>query len=418
MKIAIVSVNIVKIISVLLFIMAVSSVGAMERNIALYEQNQSISFKSLHGFPLISLRTGQKWYEKLSLLQKNGVQKQISDQDDKHLLRLFNVATKVPLEVQKVIAQGLFDQDKDEHVQKFLSIPITQAYCYVNFLDIIGDKKNAWFAEYFQKSSHFKPDTVCNFSKEIALYSQWLAINQSCYLEESTTFNKKELESMSMLVNTFQSSCSKFTEIPYEFYELTSNVKQKFMNNMSNQLRYLPFLLSVFITLTLPSAFDVVVSEDNIKFNRMAHDFNKEAIRLYKETRNKRFYEAQVEDMPKYDIDVNRFAFIKLVSWFSVGLLLEDCLDDVLTWCRRGLWAARYVFLVRSGFIVGMYSVMSYIQSQCRDQHSLVGISYLAGLYILGCCCYNMVQARTPKRGNVTLRDISALLKRTDIVVK
>src|SRR5258708_24082848 len=130
---------------------------------------------------------------------------------------------------------------------------IAQAYCYKGFLDIINDENNNFFKKLCFQDSHYKPDIICGFAKEITVFSNW-------YSRRSDVINKENLESMNRLVDVFQGSLKTSSNVRYQFYELSPMdiLKDKFMKN---QLCYVPFLLSVFITLTLPSALIMKVNE-------------------------------------------------------------------------------------------------------------------------------------------------------------
>ena len=201
---------IVKKISVLFFVISFGVVYPMKRSLELENKGQCVTFKSLKGFPLISLSKGDQWFSLLSTIDKRTVTKNIINHKDERLNALFNIATKFVPELQIAIAQCLYKDD--EHVKAFLHMPIAQAYCYEGFLDIINDEKNAFFKKCCFQNSHFKPNIICGLAKEIIVFGE------PCV---DRSRDKSELEAIAKVAEIFQDS---FLEngkpyYSYEFYE-------------------------------------------------------------------------------------------------------------------------------------------------------------------------------------------------------
>ena len=377
----------------------------MHRSLELHDNlynNQNISYKSLKGLPLVRLSKGTMWYCALSDGEKNEVHEQIVQQQDERLLTLFNVVRMIPLDAQKIIGKKLFGADA---VDEFLNLSVAQAYCYEGFLDIINNKKFSWLREHCSEDSHFRPDIICSLFKEMAL------VNKYCVDFVRPCANREHLESFNKLATVFHDSLSTMNSpITYRFHSLPtlSNITKKFMHR---QVYDLPLLLSTFIILALPSAFYKSVNPDNIKFNALASDFNRQAVRLYKETDCVDFLQARVAIRPEFYIKMNRFALIKFLFFALsvVPILSRDKSNN----------PASMVFslLTQSCFFIAICKAMSYM-SFPGQENLFVEFSVAALVYIYMCCCYNRTTLNSLKHGLIRLHGLPALLERKDILIR
>lgn len=386
---------------VLIVCMMVGSVCAMKRSVELDNKNQSLTVKSLCGFPLTSLSKGPKWFSSLSERDKADVAKNIINHNDKRFEVLFNMATKLPLDLQVAIARRLYD---NEQVDAFLHMPISQAYCYHGFLDIINDEKNSFFKETCSQNPYFKPDIVCGLVNEITVLSDW---------NDRGGGNKQRLEAIARVVETFEGSFVTIQRsIYYEFEELFT--LRKFIKE---DLRYLPFLLSVYIILAVPSLDICGVDEQAVKFNIVAKNFNDEAVCAYQATGSRAFLDARVELRDEHNYRFNLFIYMKMLSWISAYIPLIDLykwgiLKDHQ---RSGPTLKEWV-----GYFVGVMVCSSIFNAiallETEFQRPFAGVPYVTVLYLFARLVYNMaVKEKRLKYDWVALDKLSALLQRTDI---
>lgn len=392
---------VVKKVSLLFFLIAVGSSCAMKRKIEPDNSNQQIvSYKSLYGFPLTSVHKGAQWFSSLSQRDKGAVTQNIINHKDKRLEGLFYCATTLPLDVQKVFAQHLYQDN--EQVELFLNMPVAQAYCYDGFLAIINDKNNLLFKKICLQNPHCKPDIICSLAKEIAVFGDW---TQRLRIKK-----KEEFEAVAQVVELFEDSfINTHVDIEYQYYEPFT--LKKFI---TEDLRYLPVFLSAFITFALPWEQIFGVNEKTVKFNAIARSFNAEAVRAYEETGSDDFLDARVSLRDEYNYTFSPFAYVKMVSWLSVFVPLFDLWK--LT--KPGSdWDRRIDIKEMLGCLAIMtsFKVIEYIARRTAEQ-PFVGASCVTGLYLLARCLYNIaVKKRSCKYGSIPLYKLPALLKGNDI---
>jgi hypothetical protein len=389
--------------------MVVNAAGAMKQSIEPYNRDQNLSFKLLKGFPLTSLSKGSRWAASLSQQEKDDVHERIIKKNDARLLALFNVATKLPLDVQNVIALKVFEHE--EQVPKFLNIPIAQAYCY----QIINDKEIDCIVVRCSKSSHFKADIVCELAKDMLVLNEWGK-------DSRAILSKTQLQSLSNVVGVFQDVLLKEWETSYEFYELpTGNtIKKQFSRE---QLMLLPLFLALYINITFPAALDEVFDHKQVEFNELADRFNSEVACLRKKKGNQLLYVDYAKTWDPYKQIPNRFFVIKVWSWLPVIPLVLDCLVRCMLINKYEMQRLVYRLVTKKflcitpPFLFGIYKLMFSISSQFEKARPW-GVGCMAGFYALMCCSYNMIRAMSWRQGTVPLNKIPALLKRTDIVIK
>ncbi len=388
---------IVKKINVFFMLISFGVAYPMKRSLEPDNKNQRIvTFKSLKGFPLTSLSKGAVWFSSLSERDKRKVTKNIINHKDERLNALFNIATKFVPDLRIAIACCLYKDD--EHVKAFLHMPIAQAYCYEGFLDIINDEKNAFFRERCFQNPHFKPDIICGLAKEITVFGE------PCV---DRSRDKSELEAIAKVAEIFQNS---FLEngkpyYRYEFYE--SFTLKKFIKE---DLRYLPFFLSVFITFALPW-FDICgVNERNVRINAIANDFNAEAVRAYQATGSRDFFNARVPMRDEHIYCLNPLVYMKMVSWFSAGIPMYDCFTFALTGSTT----------LKAKNMMGTFARIIFfkiVESIARSaERPTLGASWVTGLYLLGYCVYHMA-VKEKKHDYVVIGKLPALLQRRDICI-
>jgi len=396
--------------------MSVNSVYAMmKRDIELYKASPAISFKSLYGFPLISLNKSYKWWELLSEKKKKDVHQQILNYEDERLLSLFNMATRSSVELNSIIAHYAFKEEK-EQIEKFLNMPIGQAYCYAGFLKIINDPQNSHFKQLFSTSINFKSDIICGISEEIAVFGKW-------YTKSHLVIYKKDMECLSKIVDIFQDALYTqrfWPNVKCNYYDICTidTCIQKFKEN---QLKYLPLFLAMYIALTFPSAFDEVLNHDDVAFNQAAKVFNAEANSLYKKTGREYYRKARVDLIGEHDIIPNYFFIIKtgsfllalvpIITAIQLNKLIKK-VEDVFNQKLQLEWLG---YALSAGIVSYVLSQLSQLSQIVPG--SLQGIGAMVGLYACISSCYNMARMRVTSTHKIALKDVPQVLQNKNIII-
>jgi hypothetical protein len=431
-------VSIIKKISVFSFVMMVSAAGAMNRNYERYEKrNELISFKSVKGFPLISLDAGEKWAAQLSEKELQEVRKQIKWQKDKRLTTLFRVIT-LPQDVKRLIAAHIFEDEKKITNLSYSNVfseyaNAADTFCTMPLCDVLNQyassiqtlKVKGKFNQLLALDTHFKPHIVFEYAQDINVF-RTVVYNRGCRLVYSRGSNsgvdKKELQCIGKVADKFKDSVGKIDyELPYDFYEkwTVDNFKQQFNRQ---QLMLFSALVVLYINVNFPTMFDKALNKDKVEFNELAERFNNESRRLCGKTANPLICKSPVAMIDSYDPVFNQFAVIKLLSYVPLILAygsvnpvpgffrLKHYLED--DFLRRPYARPLSMIVLLCGYLLTRFT-----HSQSGTD-LLCGLSSMIGVYALMCCSYNALKIISWRQGTVPFNKLSALLKRADIVIK
>ncbi|HLW73175.1 MAG TPA: hypothetical protein VKR54_03935 [Candidatus Babeliales bacterium] len=381
MKIGIISLSAVKQTSAFFVIMVVGAVSAMNHDIVLRNQNSDVTYRSLHGFPVIPLVKAGAWWNKLSIEDKNDVHRQIVKQNDERLSALFNLVTTLPREIiRHKIALNMVNRQESVIVQEkqadeFLKLSIAQVYYYPGFLEIVQNKKNEKFKALCSKDPHFKPDTLCLLSQEIKTFSKWREVYDR--MHGPIYCSKNQLEAIDKLSGTFKNSFSNAAvlDIRYHFSEVFTmdNFKKQFNRE---QFVGLPIILTPFI-------IEYVANRSCI-INGLAYSL------------------APLIGSSIIAVGVKE-TFRSLVDIFFP--IKEDFFPTVVACCIAGLCC------------FGMGSLIFWAEPELAE-YSLLGIGCITGAYVYICSFHNVLKMKLSRIDSVRMNELSALLKRTDIVIK
>lgn len=382
------------------FCIIAGSVCAMKLSTELDNKDQSLTFKSLCGFPLASLSKGKNWFCSLTQQDKTDVINRIAKSDDKRLELLFNMATKLPFDLQQNIAQHLYFDKKIE----FLHIPVYQAYRYEHFLSIIENEKNDIFIEICSKHPRFKPDIVCGLEKEIHALTDRI----------SHALKKETIKDIAKLVETFDSSFVNPEKYVYYRFEKVLT----FRESITESLRYLPLVLSFYIILALPMLDVCGVNKNAVQFNVEAKKINDQLAREYHATGSHTFLNARIALRDEHRYCISSFMYLKLLSLISWCVPLFDfykwaTVDDNLMIVLSN--PEKIVFWYLKVLTYGITFHACGILGR-KWQRPFLGIFYVTGLYFFMYLIHKRLCKKNDlKEAFVALNRIPELLQRTDI---
>lgn len=371
----------------------------MKRSIESDIISQSATFKSLKGFPLTSLRKGAQWFVSLSEKDRGDVTAIIINHKDKRLELLFNIATKVSLDVQPIVVSYVYRDNIQAN--NFLAMPIYDAYCYAGSLDILNDQNNKFFAELYrnQPEPRLKPAIICELSKEIAVMGDKNLFGCTC--------NRTQLEAIAKVVDALHGPVD--AVVYCQYYE-----RFTFQKFITEDLRYLPFCLSVFINFALPASNICGVNEKNVHFNKIANDFNTQAMLAHQATGSTEFLENKVRLRDEHMYCSNPFLYMKIASWLSAGVPLYDLIAMISSrrnFLKDNITGKDLFFFLAT---VAVLPVTERIALWSAEQPTL-GASVVTGLYFLACAMYNKMIKNDIKKGWVKVNQIPELLERRNI---
>jgi hypothetical protein len=397
----------VKKITILFFIMTMSSIFAMER-LSGSQNHEIITFKSLQGFPLICLNKGKNWVEKLSEKKRNQVRECMIHHNDMRLLALFNVATKLPLDLQRALVLKMFHNNENA-ADKFLNMPIVDALeCCAWSRDLSWREKDCF--KCLLRFSDATDDMIFQCSKELIVFDDVYSRRF-----ESIYWNKNELESLVKLQDRFQCSDDWPLLLSYQFYELPTMNHFKKQFNIGQVVTF-PLALALYIHLNFPAGMERCYDQDTVEYNQLAERFNTGLKSLRQRTG--RFWDKDraVIDNP-YILVLNQFFVIKALSWMIAATpFAVYCGINAVSQNRMEMVTKRDVGKFGIS-LLGLLKLIYLVGSQF-EQESPWGIGCMAGVYGLMCCAYNAMKMYSWRQGWVSFKEIPALLQRTDIVIK
>jgi len=166
------------IIIVFCVVIECGTVYAMDRAIVVPDQKPT--FKSLAGIPLLSLEKVSDNRNRWSEEKKQKIRQQLQESGEEKLLVLFNLATLLSPDLQKIIVNNVCN-GKAEDIKIFFGKPMgdvveTYDWSYQVFRGEIfpGVKKMA------ANSPHWTPATIFKHSKDIAVFDSWSDNQTQC----------------------------------------------------------------------------------------------------------------------------------------------------------------------------------------------------------------------------------------------
>ncbi len=439
----------------LLILMFVNTASAMKRKgephrCETYEKrNELISFKSLQGFPLISLDNGQKWAERLSETELKKVRKQIMWQKDERLTALLHMI-ELPQELQRLIAAHIFEGYKkvtnrsnplEVHIfdlcKKVINLSNLQVFAeYKNAADLFCTMPLCDVLDQYDLSMQIFQDPEKYSVKPNLLplhlifeYARDIKVNHNIQERKCNICSQQELESVARVMNVFGKYVDHY-DCRYQFYDqpiMTINNFKKQWNG--DQFCLLLVFLATYVLSTFPDGCDYVLNQDNIEFNKVVYEFNQDLSLLVQKTGRKSFWESRVKGLDPHDCFINDFGACKI----SAGIVMATV---VLYYCHRyhEYWrtsaiAIRERYSLRfTGALVGClawgtligwkasFSMLLYLSS-CFPGGSFVGTGCMALVYAMACSGYNIHKMNRLQEGCVWRQHIPELLQRTDIQI-
>ncbi|HSC24810.1 MAG TPA: hypothetical protein VLB80_01165 [Candidatus Babeliales bacterium] len=419
-------------------------------------QEQIVTFKSLHGFPCISLYQSKKWWKALSNNHQQEVQQAIKNTNDERLLALFNVAILLPQELQKKIALELLDQNKEE-VEKFLKIPISIDYSYSNAFKIAAD--NIYFNRLCKNNSNFTSENILILLEEIPTVNTWLSdLIQSRYNSPGDDYSlftgdyyslfirnrtinnpnviatKTSLMAIDKIAKKFQNSFQQDMNINYQFYKkfTLNNIIKEFSKS---QFSALPLLLAPFISKLIFEEkcwfasidqnivnSNLILEKQNKQFELLNIFLKNEYIKTGDTNFNFKFSLLDQADPVKwwptpFFYIVNPLIYLSGSMLSSISILsIKEVLDSLNSGNERDRDTVTAIFLFLGSASCGIGKCMFFCFPSLA-KNPLVSIGCITGLYVFVCLIYNIITMRCIKTKGIQLEELSGLLKRTDIVI-
>lgn len=415
---------IVKKISVFCMLISFGVAYPMKRALELDDKNQRIvTFKSLKGFPLTSLSKGAVWFSSLSERDKGKVTTNIINHNDDRLKLLFNVVTRLPEDIKKLITAHLFEEDKKitnlSNSEVFAEYKnVANMFCTKPLYDVFN--QYALSTQIFQKPNEF------NIRREIPLqqhiifeYANGIKVFREMNCSDNNC-SKKDLECISKVVDRFPFLASRTTnkQFLYQYKSLTINNFKKQFNK--DQFFLLLACVASYVLLTFPDGCNYVFNQPSFEFNQAAREFNVKIDSLYCKTRHKPFSESRIRLLNEYDCVKNAFGYYKVSAIVVMGLLSFYCGYRSICLIPREI-DSRHIWPLCKIFVGAMIttrlpSMLSYISSQLSEGLP-EDIGYLVIFYGVMCFSYNMYKTSCLQEGGVWLNAIPRLLQRRDICI-
>jgi hypothetical protein len=403
------------------FIIFFSNVCAMEQAIVPWISRRESKFDSL------KLHELQSWHEGLSNEQKEAIQANLEKQDQTNVA-LFKVATQLPLDIQRLVVAHMFDGYnytrccKDDPntplgeytnaVHKFYEIKISTVFDYhnkaTNFLEVLKkskkDLKNMrrraenLHVAYDSKYQELYPlinDSRAQQHVVFELLEDLLIFSVKCK-NRSICCKKSELQSIERVCNTFPDMMTvDWIDFRCRDPFTIDNFKKQFH---IKQLSALPFFLAPFITIFIWKLLPQHIDQNIVVQNEVREFINSSLQNRYEETGNSIWLsEIRAIEDPLVGSIANQI--IKICALIPAAPIL--CL----------ILGATTVCGYEYCFEVPIFSYLLY-------DHPFVGMSCVTGLYALTVAFYNFIKMRSWRENHIAGKNLSELLRRTDIVIE
>jgi hypothetical protein len=398
---------------VLIFVNTASAMKHKGENVSYENKNELVSFKTLKGFPVISLDNGNKWVRSLTAKEQQEVYQQLYKKDD-----LFQVLFRVsilPQDIRRLIVGSIFEDDnetKQTIVDMLCKMPLCDAW---KAMPIFRDPK-----KYGVENNFFTLDQICEYAHDII-------VNHEIENRKSNICLKEELTSVARLM-TASSEYVPPSGLKCQFYY------QPTINNFKKQWTKDQFclwltVLGTYVLSNFPDEYDYIPNERNIELNKHINEFNMQATSLYNKTGYKPFLGSHIKNVDNYTCVINNFGYQKL---FVMGVMSIPLCYWLIRFCKHfsgdgyitdsdkksilkigSMGCFAWLFVVKWRVVPFLLSCIS---SRFSDG-SLVGVGCIGLLYGLLCSGYNIYQMNRLRTGFVRYRDIFPLLEHTDIQI-
>jgi hypothetical protein len=421
-------------------LMFVNTASAMKRKgeshrCESYEKrNELISFTSLHGFPLISLDSGQKWAARLSEKELQKIRKQIKWQKDERFTALLRMVG-LPSETKRLIVAHIFEDYKKvtniSHPQVFAEYKnAADMFCRVPLCDAL----NQYYLstqifqnpeKYSIKPNPFPLHLIFEYAPDIKVNHEikWRQSNICC--------SKKELEILERVHEKFGEFVKQHRYLRYQLHNKITcdRIKQSYKDCFIDQTLLFFSVAALYMAYLFPLESDCLPDQARVGYNIAANELN-QAIRTFhcrvaslsKETGW--YFLDYISYVKKYNDDYcsdyvkGLRVALGLIGIFPACTLLFRSDEKMkATFTNEETMKAAIKKCIPT--LIGMYGVwkvMSYIALQTQES-PWCGVGWVMSLYMLLCSCYNVHKVKSLQEGTVMFKDIQQLLQRTDIEI-
>ncbi len=429
----------------LLVALFVGVVNAMDHSISRKESK----------FDFLKLHELQPWYETLSHEQKDAIQSNLKKQNEK-TVALFKVTTELPLDVQKLVIAHMFDgysytrcykDDPNKHfgkyegaVNKFYAKPIrvvfdnqNKAVKFLNFLKEDRERDYKCLHPLIDDPKA-QQHVIFELLEDILVFnawrgSEWRGMERVCC-------KKSELQSIERVVNTFPTMMQQVNWINFRCHDLSTldNFKKRFSRE---QWVLLPLCLLPFASklIAKPWYEDYDYIDQNIvEKNSIKNFINAHLQDKYNETGDFVWLSGikQLKNPLVETWKINSDALVKKIAIYASGGFLLAMIGDSNFFSRmkqmkqdgRLLENGQEVgvfSIISGGVVFGIKTFFEYIAPRVMEpllEHPLLSIGCITGWYAVNVALYNFIKMRSWREDHIAGKDLSALLRRTDIEIE
>lgn len=363
-------------------------------------------------FDTFTLKQLSLWYNELSDLKKESIKKNLSIQDKSQKALFYFI--HVPKELQEKILLYTFNNNQTV-TNLFYTMPLCRSinnYAIAKKIWDYREENTPLNTLLLAKDENFTIEVIFEHVKSFVVFDKLLndEHNKPC-------LNKKELESLVKIIDKFEGSYSESGKIKYKYHTdtLENFEKEQFK---FDQWVLLPFFYAPFVSQLISH---YCVFEWLFEYE-IAHNECKECLNLF--LKNK-YQETGNELFLSYTQKVINTAYIKDIIFLLKGIIYCSAvpLANYVGQKRSKLSTLGYlgdcvfVGLISWGMkAIALRLMPSLVQPLL--ERSLASIAIITVLYALVVGLYNKDKLRAIRFEEVELKDLSELLKRTDIVIE
>src|SRR5579872_268882 len=447
---------------------SLSAMDGMDKLMRVFKPEEIISRKD-SGFDFLKLHEIKPWYGKLSEKQKTGILDNLRFIQSKKNQALFRVAVELPPDIQRLVVAHMLDgysythyakESPNNHlggyanaVNKFYKISMItsfQDHCKaLNFTaslnklykqkgkgDVDGCSTRASIRRYgllyfLINDPNFQLHIIFELLDDFLMFT-----SSDLWKIDSRHMSKNEIESLMRLSDKFSDLLKEVKRIQFSFCD-TYTIDNFKKYCCRKQFVLLPFLLAPFVSQLIAKSFYETyeyIDQGIVEKNKIKEFINSSLQNKYEQTGHslwlseRRSLENPLVHVDKIDYNIllkkgfiysvayPLFLFILDDKRFSQQLKANGVLGNILIIIPLSIIGA-----ISGGLCWGIKKVLLYSMPQIMRSllnRPLAGIVCVTGLYALIVAWYNIKQMRTVQTGTVSFEDLSALLERTDIVIK
>lgn len=348
---------------------------------------------------------------------KKAVQKEIVQNKNQNMIRLFNVGT-LPSELQKKIM--LIFCENSGLADECLRLPIRAIHDRKWAYDVMAKETMLHLRNIINEHGHLPGyrDVIFSDQKNVFSLAKEIQDFEKSHQKNFADLSVHNLLAIKAIIDTFSSKRSSCLSFYSNNRSATCNIRkkvtwQRFEKNFTTWLKKDEFMAAMFIamgTLIIKSVSrleelffcEKIIKEDVINFNKIAEAVNNH-LRLSKDPLVRGYYV-----WPNPAQDYSDFDYIKIYASYLLFLPYIPKALDIIDCYIYGNTKLIYV--------CGMFA--SIIFALKLDRESVLAVTALIpAAYISLCSLLTILSIKLKTKKTVMLNEISDLLKRTDIEI-